>query len=137
MPFLVAALVLIAGLASGGYYLRSKDARGAVFVDSDPPGARVLIADRWVNATPQTIERVPVGLQHASIMLPGYERVEVEVDVKADTVVNIPKVALRHSTGRLTISSKPPNATFELLQDDVVARRGTLPVDIPDMPTGP
>jgi hypothetical protein len=136
LPFLVAALVLIAGLASGGYYLRMKDARGSVFIDSDPPGARVIIADRWGNATPQTIERVPVGLQRAAIMLPGYERVELEVDVKADTVVNVPKVALHHSTGRVTISSKPADATFELLQDDVVARRGTLPVDIPDMPTG-
>jgi hypothetical protein len=75
-------------------------------------------------------------MQRAKLMLPGYEGVELQVDVKPDSVVNVPKVRLHHTTGRLMISSKPPNATFELRQGEEVARRGTLPVDIPDAMTG-
>jgi hypothetical protein len=135
LPFVVAALVLVAGLASGGYYIRTRDARGAVTIDSDPPGARVFIADRWV-ATPATVDRLPAGSQRARVMLPDYDPVEIPVEIEADSVVTLPKVVLKRSSGALTISTKQPNATFELRQGEMVAWRGILPVQIPDLPTG-
>jgi hypothetical protein len=131
----VLLVLLLASAAAGAVYWRAKTARGGVTIETDPPGAMVVIGDRMVRS-PATFDRLPIGPQTARIMLPGYEPVLREVQIEADAAPVLPRLILERSRGALALRSESVGAAFTLREGERVVESGTLPADLANLPTG-
>lgn len=134
-PAIAAGLILVAVAASGGYQRYLSTARGGATIETDPPGAMVVIGDRMIRS-PAHFQRLPLGAHTARVMLPGFEPLQQEIEVEADAVATFPKLRLTRSLGAAECVSKPPGAAFELREGTQVIRRGTLPAEVDDLPVG-
>jgi hypothetical protein len=82
-------------------------------VESDPPGAAILLNGATVGNTPCVIERVPSGKKQLELNLAGYRphRQELELAIGSSNRVSVPLTAI---PGALTIVSQPPKARIYL-----------------------
>jgi hypothetical protein len=128
-------LLLLASAAGGGVYWRAKNARGGITIETDPPGAMVVIGDRMIRS-PATFDKLPIGERTARIMHPGYEPMKQLVQIEADLAPTLPKFTLERSHGALSLHSQPTGARFELRDGNRVVQSGNLPMEIPNLPTG-
>ncbi len=134
-PLVLLILLLLGGVAAGGFYLRQRNARGGVFIETDPPGAMVVIGDRMI-ASPARFEKLPLGEQNLRVMLAGYEAATRRFTIEADAELKLPKISLTRSHGSAQCASKPAGATFELRDAKGAVKKGTLPTEFPSLLTG-
>ncbi len=134
-PLVFALLLLAAGTVAGVHYARLKAARGGVVIETDPPGAMVVIDGRMVPS-PARFTGLPLGEKSARVMLAGFEPEERRFTIAADTELKLPTIALARSHGAAQLSSKPPGATFELRNGNGVVKTGKLPAELSGLITG-
>ena len=105
-------------------------------VNTDPPGALVLLGDR-AKRSPATFDDLEPRKYNLRIMLPGCDPVETTVDLGKNKSVALPVFHLTRSKGALEIQSDPAGAHFSLRSDDgQVSREGVMPAKVSDLPTG-
>ena len=122
------------------YFYESAPQHGEVHlqtsVNTDPPGALVLLGDR-AKRSPATFDDLEPRKYNLRIMLPGCDPVETIVDLGRNKSVVLPVFHLARSKGALEIQSDPAGAQFSLRSDDgQVSREGVAPATVSDLPTG-
>jgi formylglycine-generating enzyme required for sulfatase activity len=134
---LLASLAAIALLGSGGYYVtRQHLARGSVQIETDPPGAMVVLGDK-MRRSPAEFDELPAGNNSVRVMLAGYEPEEASFEIKPDALAHPKALHLQRSHGAVQISSQPAGAAFELRLGEDLVQSGTTPAMLNDLPTGP
>jgi formylglycine-generating enzyme required for sulfatase activity len=128
-----AALLL---LGSGGWYtVRQQFARGAVRIETDPPGAMVVFGDK-MRRSPAEFDQLRAGRYSVRVMLAGYEPEETHFEIKPEEQTQVAPLHLLRSRGSAELVSRPVGATFEVRQGEEVIRRGKTPTTLTDLPTG-
>lgn len=134
-PIVAACLALVIAAAGGAHYVRWKNARGSVTIETDPPGAMVLLGDKW-KRSPARFEGLLPGTQRFRVMSPKYEPVERTFDLAPEAELVFPRLALERSRGSLRLTCEPEGAAFELRDGDEVVKSGTFPARLESLPTG-
>jgi hypothetical protein len=100
-------------------------------VDSDPPGAALLLNGATVGNTPCVIERVPSGKKQLEVNLAGYRPYHQELDlaIGSSNRVSAQLIAI---PGALSIVSQPPKARIYLGGQF----RGETPLALDSLPPG-
>ncbi|HEV7406528.1 MAG TPA: SUMF1/EgtB/PvdO family nonheme iron enzyme [Chthoniobacteraceae bacterium] len=130
---LAAALALIAG-GSWWHWARQP---GAVKVESDPPGAMIVLRDAGqMQRSPATFERLASGHHSVRVMLPGFDAREVPFDVPPHQELALPVVHLERSHGRLELASTPAGAEYTLLSGGKPVATGKCPAILDRLETG-
>ncbi len=133
---LLAGLATVLVLGSGGFYtMRQQAARGAVRIETDPPGAMVVFGDK-MRRSPAEFDQLRPGAYSTRVMLAGYEPEEAPFEVKADQQTRVPPMHLVRSHGSAELASRPDGAAFEIRDGSEIVRSGTTPAMIDDLPTG-
>jgi formylglycine-generating enzyme required for sulfatase activity/serine/threonine protein kinase len=135
-----ASMAVLALLGTAGFYtMQQHHAQGSVHIETDPPGANVVLGE-MIRPSPADFDKLPVGKSSAHVMLAGYEPEDLRFEIKADQQAHPGLLHLQRSHGSAQINSEPPGATFELKQlavEKPIIRTGTTPATITDLPTGP
>jgi hypothetical protein len=84
-----------------------------VSLRSNPAGAQVSVDGKSVGETPLKVE-LKIGRHQLSVSHKGYKPWTSEVDVKAQTPLNIPEIVLVRADGTLVLSSEPPGANVNV-----------------------
>jgi len=95
---------------------RLDEARGAIEVQTAPPGATVEVRGFEQQKTPATIEDVPLGEHEVVVSLDGYETVSRRVEVTGEDTVTVPPIELSPTSGQLEVVSEPRGADFRLIR---------------------
>ncbi|MEQ1859839.1 MAG: bifunctional serine/threonine-protein kinase/formylglycine-generating enzyme family protein [Chthoniobacteraceae bacterium] len=132
-PLVLVAVLLLGG--GGAYYARLAVARGSATIETDPPGAMVLIGDRMVRS-PAHFDSLPVGEQNVRVMMPGYEPEQRRVTIEGEKNARLPAIPLTRSHGAAQLDSTPTGATFELRDGSGVVKAGRLPAELRGLFTG-
>ena len=133
LPCGVSALVLLA--CAFYHFGNQRPAYGAAYFETEPPGAMVVLGDRMVRS-PADFSGLETGRHSARVMLPEYEPVDVNFEIKANGTTRPPKLTLRHALGSAAIDSNPPGATFELRRGAEVVGKGKCPAKLTGIFTG-
>ncbi len=137
MPWrLLLLLVLLLTLAGGAAYGMLRRARGAVLIETDPPGAMV-VCNGTMRRTPARFEQLRLGSYSAHVMLSGFEPTDVKFEIGGATVLQPPRLRLQRSHGAAQLDSLPTGALFELRDGDHVVKSGRTPAALAELPTGP
>jgi eukaryotic-like serine/threonine-protein kinase len=139
----VAALLLLAGCGIGVFLLWSyfmappvSDVRLQTTVRTEPSGALVLFDDH-ASKSPATFTDLEPRKYRLRIMSPGFDPIEIVVDLAKKKAADFPVFQLTRSRGSIEVASEPSGAQFSLRSDDgKVSRTGTAPARISDIPTG-
>ena len=134
----VAALLLVAAVAFGAWRMRAPSpltGEGALFVETEPEGAMVLLEGR-MQRSPAHFTEVGAGERNARVMLPGYEAAVIPFRITPGGEVRPAKVLLRRSTGTLHVGSEPAGCEFEIFDKQEKVRVGKAPAVFSDLPTG-
>jgi formylglycine-generating enzyme required for sulfatase activity len=140
--FVVAAtLGLIA--AAAGFVLWSHSSTAPIpsihlqtIVQTDPPDALVVLGDH-AQKSPATFADLEPRKYTLRIMSPGYDPVETTLDLGSKQPTAPPVFHLVRSKGALALQSNQSGAHFTLRSEDgQIARDGTIPATIADLPTG-
>jgi len=134
-PLVLAILLLLGVAAAGAYYTRLQSARGGVVIETDPPGAMVVIGDRMVQS-PAQFPSLPLGEQTARVMMAGFEPETRQFTIEADSELKLPKITLSRSHGAAHFTSKPVGATFELRDANGRVKSGQCPAELAGLLTG-
>ena len=133
---LIGTLVAVLLLGSAGLYTaRLRTARGGVRIETDPPGAMIVVGDR-MRRSPAEFGELPVGKYSARVMLVGYEPDAAVFEIQPDRQAHPAPLHLQHSRGSAQLASRPAGAAFELRQGGTLMKSGTTPATIPGLPTG-
>jgi formylglycine-generating enzyme required for sulfatase activity len=112
------------------------DFRGRATIQTDPPGALVILGDH-AQKSPAVFEELEQRKYKLRIMAPGYEPLETMVDLNARNAAQPPVFRLARSMGRLEIQSKPAGVKFSIrAEDGNFTRDGNAPFTFSDLPTG-
>ena len=126
----------VLALAGAGWHFRQAAAeRGGVLIETEPPGAMVVV-EGVLRPAPARFAELKTGAHSAHVMLKGYEPVDVKFEVTARGEAHPPKLRLAHGLGRAELSSVPAGAAYELRQGEVVVKAGTTPAVLAELPTG-
>ncbi len=115
------------------FHSEKRDARVTATVNTDPPGAMVLLGD-MMKKSPATFAEIEPGRYSLRVMLAGFDPVETKVEIEKHG--ELPLFKLQHSTGSLQLTTQPPGAEFELRDGDQLVRKGVTPATLNDVPTG-
>jgi formylglycine-generating enzyme required for sulfatase activity len=140
---LIASMAVLLLLGSAGFYtVRQHNAYGGVRIETDPPGAWVVLDNGSMKdpaempKSPAELSKLSVGAHSAEVIMGGYEPEVVRFEVKADEQAHPKLLRLRQSHGTAQIHSQPPGAAFELKRGETIVNSGTTPATITDLPTG-
>ncbi len=134
----IVALLLVCGLALGAWRMRGPsqpEGEGATLVETDPPGAMVIIEQRMLRS-PAHFAGLKSGTHNARVMLPGYDPLDVPLKIAADTETKPRAISLRRSLGSVHVASQPPGCEFEIRSGADIVKNGKTPADFSDLPTG-
>ena len=134
-PVFACAGAVLALAGGGAYFTQAQAERGAVLIETEPPGAMVVLEGRMRRA-PAQFPDMKVGAHSARVMLTGYEPVDVRFDVRADAEAHPAKLRLTRCLGGAELTSVPSGADFELRQGGTVVNGGTTPAKLTGLPTG-
>jgi eukaryotic-like serine/threonine-protein kinase len=134
----VSIMTLVA--VSVGFWLnqsrRGVDLHLQTTIRTEPTGALVVLGDH-AQKSPATFQDLEPRKYNLRIMSPGYEPIEMNVDLRRERSLDLPPFRLVRSKGTLQIESEPPGAQFLLRsQDGQISREGLTPQTIGDLPTG-
>ena len=107
--------------------------RGIVSVRSDPPGAEVYVDGESEGPTPREIE-LPAESHLFRLKRAGYAEETREVEVIADSTIEMPVVVLQREFGGVVIRSSPSGA--EVYVDKEKGSRGRTPLTLAELPPG-
>lgn len=99
---------------------------------SDPIGARVLMDDQEVGATPLDLPAVQTGTHQVQLSLPGYAVERQPLSVKAVEGDQPFRFRLRVVAGNLRVETDPPGAAVSLDGHD----KGKTPLALTTVPVG-
>ena len=122
-------------VGAGWHFAHTGAERGGVLIETEPPGAMIVMDGRMLRA-PAQFANLTVGKHSAHVMLKDYEQMDVKFDVPANAEAHPAKLRLTHCRGAAELSSLPPGAEFELRQGDAVVKSGTTPAVLAELPTG-
>jgi hypothetical protein len=134
----LAALLLAAGLAFALWKTlppTSNPGDGAVVIESDPPGAMVVLEGRMLR-TPARFAEIRSGGHHARVMMPGYDPVDLPLRVEPGGETRPPTVMLHRSIGGMRVESEPPGCEVEIFAAGEAVKKGSAPTEFSDLPTG-
>ena len=103
-------------------------------VETEPPGAEVMLGDAVAGTTPLQLRDVLAGTYSVTLRHPHYETVLVENQTFADGEVLRIERTLVGATGKLTVLTEPADAW--VVRDGERLARGT-PVTLDGLPAGP
>lgn len=133
---IIGTLVALLLLGSAGFYTaRLRMARGGVHLETDPPGAMVVLGST-MRRSPADFGELPVGKSTARVMLSGYEPEQVTLEIQPEKQIRPAPLHLQRSHGTAQIASQPAGAMLEIRHGGGVVQSGTTPTTIPDLPTG-
>ncbi|MEM6278940.1 MAG: PEGA domain-containing protein [Verrucomicrobiota bacterium] len=95
---------------------RLDEARGSLRVVTEPAGASVVVEGAGEFESPVTIQNLPLGKHRLLIQKNGFERVEKEIDLYEETMLELATIELDRSAGNLEVVSEPRGAEFKLLK---------------------
>ena len=134
-PVLAGVGAVVALAAAGWHFMQAQAERGGVLIETEPPGAMVVV-EGVLRPAPARFAELKTGAHSAHVMLKGYEPVDVKFDVTAKAEAHPPKLRLAHGVGAAELASVPAGATFELRLGEVVVKTGTTPAVLAALPTG-
>ena len=134
-PVIAIAVALLAFCGAGFHFAGQRPARGGVRIETDPPGAMIVLGGT-MRPSPADFSGLEPGRQKARIMLAGYEPVDAKFDIKSDSIAHPAKLKLVRSTGSVQLASEPSGAAFELRQGAEVIEKGVCPKTLTGVPTG-
>ncbi|MBV8483129.1 MAG: protein kinase [Verrucomicrobia bacterium] len=113
------AIALIALIGVGGYliYPRLRPAReiAALSIQSDPPGASVLLDGKPPQTPPNTFTHVPFGLHHITASLDNYEPLKQDLEVRKGMVPGVRlKLTEKQEIAALAVQTDPAGASIFL-----------------------
>jgi serine/threonine protein kinase/formylglycine-generating enzyme required for sulfatase activity len=142
VKFVVAAMFAIVAVAAGfALWSRSHTAPTPgihlqTTLRTDPPDALVVLGDH-AQKSPATFGDLEPRKYTLRIMSPGYDPVETTLDMGSKKPTELPIFHLVRSKGALDLQSNQPGTQFTLRSEDgQIARDGTMPAKIADLPTG-
>jgi formylglycine-generating enzyme required for sulfatase activity/serine/threonine protein kinase len=91
-------------------------------IESQPPGAAVLLDGKRLGSTPFTVGRVAPGAYHLWLEKEGYKTVELEMDLTQDTIVSL---NLEEGADKAPAASQ--NDGLESQENDLPLRLTPLP----------
>lgn len=140
---IIAALAGLLVLGTAGFYAsQHHNAYGGVRIDTDPPGAWVVLDNAGVKSptdmpvSPVEFSKLPVGKHTAHIVRGGFEPEDVVFEVKEGEQARPPLLHLRESHGTAQINSQPSGVDFEIKRGDTIVRTGKTPATIDDLLLG-
>ncbi len=143
-PWII-ALLLLAGIA-GGLFFKSRltsspkkestpMVAATAAIETDPPGAMVLLGDR-MKRSPARFENVEPGKYSLRVMLQDFDPIETRIELNSGEAFAPPVFKLQHSKGSLHFASQPDGVEFELKRNGETLERGTTPAILRDLPSG-
>jgi len=102
-------------------------------ITTDPPGAMVLLGDR-MKKSPATFRDIESGQYGLRVMLPGFDPVEMKIEIVPGG--QVPPFKLTRSKGSLQLATQPGGGAFELRSEGKVERKGTAPATLTGLPAG-
>ncbi len=103
-------------------------------INTDPAGAMVVLDERYEHS-PAQFSEVQSGTHHLHVMMPGYDPVDMQVEVSPGGA--IAPIKLIRSKGTLELTTQPGGAVFELRgSDGKIVRSGTAPATLTGLLTG-
>jgi serine/threonine protein kinase len=134
------ALVLAIGALSFWFYSQHSGSNAEMHlkrtVRTDPPGALVILGDH-AEKSPATFDDLEPRKYRLRVMSPGYEPIEMTIDLGAMRSPPPSDFHLVRSKGVLDLQSEPAGAQFSLRSEDgQTLRNGVTPQIIADLPTG-
>jgi hypothetical protein len=131
----IAALILLT-VGAGAWWHRERQP-GTLTVQSEPPGAMVLLHETGtMHRSPATFTKVTSGQHTLRVMLPGYEPQEIPFEMEPHRELKLAPIRLQRSHGELAISCQPAHAEYALLQGRKVVSQGPCPAHLPSLETG-
>ena len=122
---------------------RILNGRGSLVIVTEPAGASIAVSNFMPRQSPTTITDLRLGRYTVNISLPGYDPLNLEVDVKDNTATDPGIIRLVRQTGSLEIKTEPEGATFEVRPvmpqisvGGVAVKSGKTPTILADLPTG-
>ena len=110
-PFASTLEVAVGASVSAKVGMRERD--GILSIDSDPPGAEILVDGVSAGTTPVSGLAVPPGSRTLTLTLPGHDRLVRTIVVRGGTTTQLGVLTLE-PLGRLDLSGLPPDVRFEL-----------------------
>ena len=112
-------IALIATVGVGGYliypHLRPAQEIAALSIQSDPPGASVLLDGNPPQTPPNTFTHVPFGIHHLTATLDNYEPLKQDLQVHTGMVPGIHlKLTEKQEIGALSVQTDPAGASIFL-----------------------
>ena len=98
---------------------------GHALVDSEPPGATVVVDDEEIGSTPLRVER-KAGTYDLQLHKQGWQSVSQSLKFQANTETLLPAFVLAKAPGTVSLTTTPPGAT--VLVDG--SSRGTTPLEL-------
>ncbi len=136
------AMTFVLALAVAGiWFWLERESRSSgidlhLTIQTAPAGALVVLGDH-AQKSPATFEDLEPRKYKLRIMAPGYDPLEMNLDLSSKRPVDLPAFHLVRSKGALQIKSEPADAQFSLRSEDgQVTREGVTPQSIVDLPTG-
>ncbi len=134
------ALVLAIGALSFWFYSHRSGSNAEMHlkrtIRTDPPGALVILGDH-AEKSPATFDDLEPRKYRLRVMSPGYEPIEMTIDLGAMRSPSPSDFHLVRSKGVLDLQSEPAGAQFSLRSEDGhTLRNGITPQIIADLPTG-
>jgi hypothetical protein len=104
---------------------------GSVIVKSEPSNAKILINNKEIGSTPETIKNLKSGMHNVEVRMDGFESRNDNVEVSAGKESKL-TVTLQQLTCAVNIISEPPDAMILIDNNE----NGTTPQTIKDLSSG-
>ena len=109
--------------------------RGGIIINTAPSGAKVTVGTFALERSPVILRGLKAGKHHVRITFPGYDEIEMDVEVQQDRFTDLGTIELVRRTGQVVIWSKPSGASVYSLHENNKLR-GKTPLTLANVPTG-
>lgn len=121
---------------------RLANARGTLFITTQPAGATVTVADLPPRSSPATFAYLKIGKYPITVTLAHHEEVKLELEVTENNTTTSDTIQLATLVGSVAITSEPSGSAFEIRPANsfTVAsdarRTGQTPANLDDLDPG-
>lgn len=112
--------------------VEGKPAYGSITVNSDPPGAKIIIDGEDKGVTPATVEQVPARQVSLELHIENLGTYKADVSVLSDSVLDMGTIKIEANLGALKVDSNPQGA--DVYFDAKI--RGTTPLELHNIAAG-
>ncbi len=137
-----AARVQAEGEARAQTASRLANARGTLFITTQPAGATVTVADLPPRSSPATFAYLKIGKYPITITLAHHEEVKLELEVTENNTTTSDTIQLASLVGSVAITSEPAGSAFEIRPANSFTvtsdarRTGQTPANLDDLDPG-